>query len=84
MTQAPAFPTPAVLDAGYMSRLEHEVLMARAVREAYELHRANRRDLFIAAAVQGLMTSTKHSIADIARLSVECADAVLKADGKDE
>lgn len=78
-TQAPVVAL-ATVEAGYVSRLEHEVAMARAVREASERLRANRRDLFISAAVQALLSTTKYSIADVARLSVECANAVVKID----
>lgn len=74
----------ATVEAGYVSRLEHEVAMARAVREAYETLRANRRDALIAAALQGLLSNTSHSVADVARIAVECADAVISLDTKGE
>lgn len=85
-TVAPAAPT----ESAYISRTEHEITIARAVRESYETRRGDRRDLFIGAALQAAVRvcTDEHRQLDVERaaaLSIELADAVLKADdGKDD
>lgn len=70
----------AQVRAHYITRQEHDISVAQAARQAYETLLSNRRDAFICAAIQGLTSNTAYSIADIARLAVECADAVIKID----
>ena len=69
----------------YIDRTTHEVLLARAVRESYEKRRGDRRDRFIAAALQGRIAAVgadrEFTPAEIARDAINFADAIMKADG---